>query len=76
VIALRIGALLALGAMLLAFQYVVAQGEHAGALRRAAMTAESDARWQCEALRQAADRTACRARLQPVPRDNAQLSSR
>lgn len=74
--ALRIGALLGLCGLLLAFQYVVAQAEHAGALRRAALVAESDARWQCEALRQAAERTACRARLQPVPRDNAQLSRR
>lgn len=75
-IALRIGAWLVLGVLLLVFQYVVAQAEHAGALRRAAMLAESDARGQCEALQQASARGACRARLKPMPRENAQLSSR
>lgn len=75
-IALHLAALLGLCTLLLAFQQVVAQAEQAGAARRAVMAAEADALWQCEAMHQASERSACRAGLQPLPRDNAQLSSR
>ena len=69
-------AVLGLGALLLAFLQVVTQAASAGAMRRAAMAAEAEARWQCEAMPQASARSACRAGLQPIPRDNALLSSR
>ena len=71
----RAAAWLGLCALLLAFQYVVAQAESAGAARRAARAAADDARWQCEALHTAKERGACRAGLQ-APREVETVGSR
>jgi hypothetical protein len=71
----RAAAVLGLCALLLAFQYVVAQAESAGAARRAARVAADDARWQCEALPSARERSACRAGLE-APRVGETVSSR
>jgi hypothetical protein len=52
--------LLAVLALLLAFDRVVRQGVHEGGQRKAAMQARADAAWRCSLLPQPAARSRCR----------------